>query len=305
MHRPERERVRTHGRATTGGRRGRARGVAPARDHRRGRDRVPLAADDGVDRAAARRDAEQAGRSRRRSTTACTRRCRRSYRAAAAARAARWTCARTTRSSPDPRLLVEPRRPRGRRGSSRHHATVSASVRSSGISGSQPVAACSRSGVPRTSMTSCARTSAGSIRWSTPAPGHAAELRDQLAGRAERPEQTLTTPGSPAVGEQPVGAHDVAHVGVVAARVRVAGDDADRVVARLEPGRDLAGEGGDRVDRRLARPGVVERARADHPQAVRVGVEAGQQVGRRLRDRVRVLRAQRRVLVTGSAAGGP
>ena len=64
------------------------------------------------------------------------------------------------------------------------------------------------------------------------------------------------------------------------------------VVARLEARGHLARERGDRVDRLLPRAGVVERARADHAQAVGVGVEAGQQVAGRLGDRVRVLRAQ-------------
>ena len=43
------------------------------------------------------------------------------------------------------------------------------------------------------------------------------------------------------LGQQPVGAHDVAHVGVVAPRVRVAGDDARGALRRL------ARERGDRV----------------------------------------------------------
>ena len=77
----------------------------------------------------------------------------------------------------------------------------------------------------------------------------------------------------------------------------------DRVLARSSRRGGLARERGDRVGRLLARPGVVERARADHAQPVGVGVEAGQQVGGRLRDRVGVLRAQRRVLVDRQRRG--
>ena len=43
-------------------------------------------------------------------------------------------------------------------------------------------------------------------------------------------------------------------------------------------------------------PGLVEGAHPDHPQPVRVGVLAGQQVAGRLRHRVRVLRPERLVL---------
>ena len=98
--------------------------------------------------------------------------------------AARSTSARTTRASPDGSATrvgagdrtAGPhscRRPSARpaRISSRHHATVSASVRSSGICrlpARERRAAGSAS--PRTSITSCARTSAGSTTWSTATP---------------------------------------------------------------------------------------------------------------------------------------
>ena len=74
---------------------------------------------------------------------------------------------------------------------------------------------------------------------------------------------------------------------------------------RPGPAANCLREVGDRVDRLLARAGVVERAGVDHPQAVGVGVEAGDQRRRRLGDRVRVLRAQRRVLGRRDGLGRP
>src|SRR5205807_1738624 len=50
---------------------------------------------------------------------------------------------------------------------SRHQSSVSASVLSSGISGRHPVAPVSSSFEPRMSITSCSRTRAGSVLWST------------------------------------------------------------------------------------------------------------------------------------------
>ena len=58
-----------------------------------------------------------------------------------------------------------------------------------------------------------------------------AERGDQLAGRVGDAGATLNVPGSPRRGEQAVRADDVADVGVVAAGVGAAGDDAHRVVA--------------------------------------------------------------------------
>ena len=72
-----------------------------------------------------------------------------------------------------------------------HHATVSASVCSSGISGSQPVASCSRSGEPRTSITSCARMRPGSTRCSTARPASGVSAATSSRADAVRPEQTL------------------------------------------------------------------------------------------------------------------
>ena len=138
----------------------------------------------------------------------------------------------------------------------------------------------SRAALPRISITSCARTRRRvddvldlARPWRGPAPATRSRA-DQ-----ERPEHTLATGGPAGAGEHAVGAHDVADVGEVAPRVRVAGDDADRVVARLEPARHLAGERGERVDRRLARAGVVERARA-HAPAVRARRRRSRPAGR-------------------------
>ncbi len=82
---------------------------------------------------------------------------------------------------------------------------------------------------PRRSITSWARTRAGSTSCST-AVG-ASELGEQRRpGRRPRPSgrsRRCRSAGAAALGEQPVGAHDVAHVGEVAARVGVAGDDPD------------------------------------------------------------------------------
>ena len=120
-----------------------------------------------------------------------------------------------------------------------------------------------------------------------------AERGEQLAGGARDARADVEDARLAVLGEHPVGAHDVADVGEVAAGVGAAGDDRDRVGARVQALGELAGEVGDRVDRLLARAGVVEGAGVDHAQAVRVGVEAGEQAGGGLRDRVRVLRAQR------------
>ena len=62
-------------------------------------------------------------------------------------------------------------------------------------------------------------------------------------------------------------------------------------------GGDLPGEGGERIQRRLPGARVVEGARAHDAEPVGVGVEAGEEVRRRLGDRVRVLGAQGRGLV--------
>ena len=137
-----------------------------------------------------------------------------------------------------------------------------------------------------------------------PRAGGRRQQLQQLARRRRAARADVEDPRLRALGQQPVGAHDVAHVGVVAARVRVAGGEGDRILAALGRRGRLAREGGDRVGRLLARAGVVERARADHAQAVGVGVEAGEQVGGRLRDGVGVLRAQRRALVDGQRLRG-
>ena len=103
---------------------------------------------------------------------------------------------------------------------------------------------------------------------------HPAERLHQLGRRRRPPGADVVDARFRARRERPVRAHDVAHVGVVAPRGGVAGADSHRILARLQPRRELARERRDRVDRLLPRPGVVERPRADDPQPVRVGVEA-------------------------------
>ena len=196
------------------------------------------------------------------------------------------------------RLLVHAPPARARRGSPR--ATTRRCRPASARAGSPAPSRSRRAAARRSRGPPSPRARArapGRRRGRSRRPSRGRAPRPARAADADRPEQTLTTPRRAASREQPVRAHDVAHVGVVAPRVRVAGDDADRVVARLQPGGDLARERGERVERRLARPGVVERARARDAQPVRVGVEAGEQVAGGLRDRVRVLRPQRRGLV--------
>ena len=106
---------------------------------------------------------------------------------------------------------------------------------SSGISGSQPVAAWSRVGDPRISITSCGAHERGVDHVLDLDAGDRAERRDELARRRRAARADVVVAGLAALGEQPVGAHDVAHVGVVAPRVGVAGDDADRVSPASRP----------------------------------------------------------------------
>ncbi len=207
-------------------------------------------------------------------------RCPAQYRAAAARTAGRSTCARTTSASrrrllvhavagaAGADLLAPPRDGVGQRASRAGSPAPSPSRR----------AAAPR--CPRTSITSCARTSDGSTTWSISAPATQAERRDQLARGRRAARADVDRPRLARGRQQPVGAHDVAHVGVVAPRVRVAGHDADRVVARLEPGRDLARERRERVERRLARSRVVER-RAGARRAGRARRRRSRRAGRR------------------------
>ena len=167
--------------AGVGGRHARARGVSTcAAILDEAADRVLRDADAGA--------GPRSGSARRRSRRAGSRCC--------TGRRAPPRSRRTTRSAgceDGERLDLRPADPAlALAGScSRHQATVSASVRSSGISGSQPVAARSRAGSPRTSITSCARTSAGSTSCSSPAPAAAASSSSSSRADAERPEQTL------------------------------------------------------------------------------------------------------------------
>ena len=307
MHSQDGDRLRAQRpRDGDGGRRARARVLASARRDRRGADGVPVAADARLDRAAARRycragpcDGARPVHRRVRGDA------RRPTAAAPAWRAARSTCGQTTSASRDS-SLVQPVRRRARRGSPR--ATTRRCRTASSRAGSRapsPVAARSRSALPRISITSCARTSAGSTSCSISTPATPASAADQLARRAGAPRADVEDARLAGRRQQPVGARDVAHVGEVAPRVGIAGHQPDRVVARLEPGRDLARERGQGVDRRLPGPGVVEGARAHDAEAVRVGVETRQQVAGRLADRVRVLRPQRSRLVHRQRRGPP
>ena len=125
-------------------------------------------------------------------------------------------------------------RPAVRRGAGPPHIAVIARATSAGcrrgscssaISGRQAVVDVSRSLAPRISKTSWARTLAGSTWWSTATPATSPSAASSSRAERETPEQTLKTPGSPCSASSPVGAHDVADVGEVAARVGAAGDD--------------------------------------------------------------------------------
>ena len=209
------------------------------------------------------------------------------------------------RPRPRPAVRRGARPPQPTRWSSRRPSAVACASRDgvgsvaragSRASSRSPRAAARRSrGSP---CTSWARTLGRvDLRASTATP--ATSPSAAISSRAERRDARADVVDArlAARGEQPVGAHDVAHVGEVAPRVGAAGDDPHRVLAGVQPARDLAREVGDRVDRLLARAGVVERARADRPaaRARRRRSPASRSRGR-LRDRVRVLRAQRRVL---------
>ena len=116
------------------------------------------------------------------------------YRDGAARTAASSTCGPTTtasrsRSAAAGGYSCTRASARPARISSRHQATVSASVVSSGISGSQPVAARRRSALPRISITSCARTSAGSTRGRSRRPRSGRAARTARAARPSGPSR--------------------------------------------------------------------------------------------------------------------
>ena len=186
---------------------------------------------------------------------------------------------------------------------SRHHSTVSASVRSSGISGSQPVAA----------VSFCVRAAdlGDLVLAQQRRVGRLLELdarvarkaREDLADLGRAPAAHVVDAGRRSLEREPVGAHDVAHVGEVAAHVEVAGHDLDRLAgaARRFGLGDLARELRDHVRVGLPGPGVVEGPHPHDVHSVGVGVEAGREVARGLADRVGVLGPQ--VVLLGQRAG--
>ena len=145
-----------------------------------------------------------------------------------------------------------------------------------------PVAARRRSLLPMTRGTSTGRTSSGSVtsrigevaramRWSA--------ICWMLTPRARADVVDLARLA--ALGEQPVGAHDVAHVGEVAHRVeRTDGDLLDAVALAA---RDPRGERGDHELLRLSRTGVTERSNPDRAEAVAEERLHREHVGRGLR----------------------
>ena len=123
-----------------------------------------------------------------------------------------------------------------RRRHARQRIAARSSVRRAGARGSQPVAARSRRYEPRSSMHLVRRARArGSTTCSTSTPAASASGGHELRRRGRAARADVVDAGLGALGQQPVGAHDVAHVGEVASRVGVADDDPDRVPPARPP----------------------------------------------------------------------
>src|SRR5262245_772288 len=100
------------------------------------------------------------------------------------------------------------------------------------------------------------------------------EIEDFLDGPPAPRAQVVDLPGLAPAEEQPVAAHDVAHVCVVADRLEVADEDRRLAVARLDLG-DLPGKVRGDEEVAAAWPFVVERPRANAGQRVTIAVLVG------------------------------
>src|SRR5262245_60286750 len=115
------------------------------------------------------------------------------------------------------------------------------------------------------------------------------DLFDHVANRDRAPRADVVGPaGPPALEDDAIGAHGVAHVGDLAPGVQVADDDLRIADAGFDFG-DLPRESRRRVRRFLARSDVVERAGDADPQTVAAGAD-GEELLRELAEAIRTRR---------------